>query len=84
MYSSKKIYKETFAHYQLLADRTTQEITTWFSTEAQIVVNQAATLSINQNFDVEYLKDDVERMLKHFKKKLKVEQEYEKLKPVIS
>ena len=56
MYSSRKIYKETFAHYQLLADRTTQEITTWFSTEAQIVVNQAATLSINQNFDVDYLK----------------------------
>lgn len=35
-------------------------------------------------YDVEYLKSDVERMLKHYKKKLKLEQEYAKLKPVIS
>jgi len=35
-------------------------------------------------YDVEYLKEDVERMLKHFKKKLKLETEYKKLKPVIS
>lgn len=40
--------------------------------------------NVQHEYDVEYLKDDVERMLKHFKKKLKVEQEYEKLKPVIS
>lgn len=40
--------------------------------------------NIQHEYDVEYLKDDVERMLKHFKKKLKTEQEYEKLKPVIA
>lgn len=34
-------------------------------------------------YDVEYLKDDVERMLKHYKRHLKTKLEYEKLKPVI-
>ena len=33
--------------------------------------------------ECEYLKDDVERMLKHFKKGLIVKQEYDKLKPVV-
>ena len=34
-------------------------------------------------YECEYLKDDVERMLKHYKKKLKMELEYNKLKPVV-
>ena len=34
-------------------------------------------------YDCEYLKDDVERMLKHYKKKLKMAQEYNALKPVV-
>lgn len=34
-------------------------------------------------YDVEYLKDDVERMLKHYKRELKKQIELEKLKPVI-
>lgn len=35
-------------------------------------------------YDCEYLKDDVERMLKHYKRKLKIAAEYAKLKPVIT
>ena len=34
-------------------------------------------------YDVEYLKDDVERMLKHYKRELKKKAELNKLKPVI-
>lgn len=34
-------------------------------------------------YEVPYLKDDVERMLKHYKKQLKIEQELNKIKPVI-
>ncbi len=34
-------------------------------------------------YDIEYLKDDVERMLKHYKRHLKTKLEYEKLKPVV-
>lgn len=34
-------------------------------------------------YECEYLKNDVERMLKHYKKQIKVKQELEKLKPVI-
>lgn len=34
-------------------------------------------------YDCEYLKKDVERMLKHYKKQIKVRQELNKLKPVI-
>ena len=34
-------------------------------------------------YDVEYLKDDVERMLKHYKRELKKKAELAKLKPVI-
>ena len=34
-------------------------------------------------YEVPYLKDDVERMLKHYKRQLKIEQELDRLKPVI-
>lgn len=34
-------------------------------------------------YEVPYLKDDVERMLKHYKKQLKIAQELDKIKPVI-
>ena len=34
-------------------------------------------------YECEYLKDDVERMLKHYKKQLKVQKELDALKPVI-
>ena len=34
-------------------------------------------------YDCEYLKNDVERMLKHYKKQIKIKQELNKLKPVI-
>ena len=34
-------------------------------------------------YKVPYLKDDVERMLKHYKRQLKIEQELDRLKPAI-
>ena len=34
-------------------------------------------------YEVPYLKDDVERMLKHYKRQLKIEQELDRLKPAI-
>lgn len=34
-------------------------------------------------YDIEYLKDDVERMLKHYKKQLKIRNELNMLKPVV-
>lgn len=34
-------------------------------------------------YDCEYLKEDVEKMLKHYKKQLKIKQELDNLKPVI-
>lgn len=34
-------------------------------------------------YDVEYLKEDVEKMFKHYKRQLKARLEYDKLKPVI-
>lgn len=40
--------------------------------------------NIQHEYECEYLKDDVERMLKHYKKKLKIQEEYDNLKPVIS
>lgn len=33
-------------------------------------------------YDCEYLKDDVERLLKHFKKQQKIHEELERIKPV--
>ena len=39
---------------------------------------------VQHEYDCEYLKSDVERMLKHYKKRLKVESEYNNLKPVVS
>ena len=35
-----------------------------------------------RHYDCEYLKDDVERLLKHFKKQQKIHEELERIKPV--
>lgn len=33
-------------------------------------------------YDCEYLKDDVERLLKHYKKQQKIHEELERIKPI--
>lgn len=48
--AASHIQNEPLAHYRLLADKTTQEITTWFSNEAQIVANQKAAIEISGDF----------------------------------
>ncbi|MGN0551801.1 MAG: ATP-binding protein [Oscillospiraceae bacterium] len=62
--AARHIQNETLAHYRLLSDRTAQEITTWFSNEAQIVANQKAAIEIrgdfSQNSLTEYLTSIVE------------------------
>ncbi|MCQ2544110.1 MAG: ATP-binding protein [Lachnospiraceae bacterium] len=55
---------EADRRYQLVTDNVQEEITTWFSNEAQIVLNQKAALEINNEFDpdelTEYLTTIVE------------------------
>lgn len=53
--AARQITNEALAHYRLLAERTTQEITTWFSNEAQIVANQKAAIEIRGDYSNESL-----------------------------
>lgn len=46
---------ESNSKYQVVADNVAEQITTWFSNEAQIVLNQKATIEINNEFDPDEL-----------------------------
>lgn len=45
-----QLMDEADSRYQLVTDNVSQEITTWFSNEAQIVLNQKAAIEINQEY----------------------------------
>ncbi|MCQ2417192.1 MAG: ATP-binding protein [Oscillospiraceae bacterium] len=58
--------KESNYHYELLAQVTSQEITTWFSNEAQIVMNQKASIEINNDYSREYLTAYLTRIVNEY------------------
>lgn len=55
---------EADRRYQLVTDNVQEEITTWFSNEAQIVLNQKAALEINNEFDPDELTEYLTTILK--------------------
>ncbi len=52
--------------YQIIADNVAEEITTWFSNEAQIVLSQKAAIEINGEYDPDELTEYLTRIVEDY------------------
>lgn len=57
---------EADGRYQLVTDNVQEEITTWFSNEAQIVLSQKAALEINGKFEPDELTEYLTRIVQDY------------------
>lgn len=57
---------EADARYQVVTDNVAEQITTWFSNEAQIVLNQKASLEIINDFEPDYLTEYLTRIVEDY------------------
>lgn len=53
--AEKQLNQEVQAHYQMLANKTMEEVSVWIVRETQIIMNQKAALEIMDNFDPDFL-----------------------------
>ena len=60
---------DSFEHYQMLADNTTERINTWFSNEAQIVESQRAAIEIRDDYDTGSLTSYLKRIVEDYNEK---------------
>ncbi|MDD6327211.1 MAG: ATP-binding protein [Lachnospiraceae bacterium] len=63
---SKYLMKEANERYQIVTDNVAEEITTWFSNEAQIVANQKAALEIAGDYDPDVLTAYMTRIVEDY------------------
>ncbi|MBO4408472.1 MAG: response regulator [Clostridiales bacterium] len=63
------IQDDSFEHYQMLADNTTERINTWFSNEAQIVESQKAAIEIKDDYDPASLTAYLTRIVEDYNEK---------------
>lgn len=63
---SSFIVNEANYKYQVIADNVEEQITTWFSNEAQIVLNQKAAIEINDEFDPDELTAYLTRIVEDY------------------
>lgn len=61
-----RLWDEADAKYQVVTDNVSEEITTWFSNEAQIVLNQKASIEILDNFEPDYLAEYLTRIVQDY------------------
>lgn len=54
-FASTQMNQEIEAHYQMLANKTTEQASAWIVKETQILLNQKASLEIINNFDHDFL-----------------------------
>jgi len=60
------IQDEVYSHYTLLADVTSQKITTWFQREVQILATQKASVEITGNLTHEYLTEYLTEIVRNY------------------
>jgi len=63
---SSFVIEETNNEYQVIAENVAEEITTWFSNEAQIVLSQKAAIEINAEYDPEELTEYLTRIVEDY------------------
>lgn len=65
-FASTQMNQEVEAHYQMLANKTTEEATGWIVRETQILLDQKAALEINSRFDKKFLENYFEHIVNDY------------------